>query len=127
MPEFTISIEHNEARLTATRMFADAGAAPSRIDIYDASEVVLVSVILAKPCGTVSGGVLTLQQADTQGDLVLVGGAAYRADWISGTGSLVASGRVTDQGGDGPFILQGTAGTLLQAGGAAILVDTEIS
>lgn len=126
MSEFTISEAHNTARLQATVAFADTGANPSRIEFYDASEQLLVSVPLTKPCGNVVAGVLTLIAADPTGTLITVEGIATHASWFSGNNALVAAGSVSDATGDGPFILQGTSGTQLYAGGRAILSDTEI-
>lgn len=127
MSEFTISEAHNTARLEATVAFADTGANPSRIEFYDASEQLLVSVPLAKPCGAVAGGVLVLIAADPTGTLITADGIATHAAWFSGNNTLVAAGSVSDATGDGPFILQGTSGTQLYAGGRAVMGDTEIT
>ena len=125
--EFTISVAHNNARLAATLAFADAGPNPSRIEMFDAAANLLVTVILTKPCGVVSDGVLTLTQGSVGGDIILLDGAAATALWLSGTGVPVASGSVTDEAGDGPFIVEGADGTQLYAGGRAIIGATEIT
>lgn len=127
MVEFEISAEHNAARLSATVGFADAGPRPSRIQFFNATEVLLATVVLTKPCGTVQGDVLRLRQAEVSGDMVLVDGEAVLARWVSGADNLVAAGLVTDDTGVGPFILQGTSGTYMFAGGRAILGETEIA
>lgn len=127
MSEFTISAAHNEARLAATVAFADTGANPARVEFFDASEQLLVSVPLSKPCGTVVGGVLLLTAADVSGSLITTDGIATHATWTSGSNTLVASGPVTDETGDGPFILQGADGTQLYAGGRAVMGTTEIT
>lgn len=127
MSEFTISAAHNSARLGATIAFADTGPNPSRVDFFDATEQLLVSVALTKPCGTVVDDVLRLTAADISGTLITVDGIATHATWVSGNNTLVASGPVTDESGDGPFILQGTSGTQLYAGGRAVMGVTEIT
>src|SRR5574343_80518 len=122
----SISASHNSARLEATRAFADTGAANSRIDIYSgpqpaagaaATGTLLVSVVLAKPCGTVAGGVLTLTQQDAGGDLIAQTGDAAWARWVNGADVWVGDGTVSDAAGAGDFKLAGTAGTTLYAGG----------
>ncbi len=125
--ELTISNAHNEARLAATVAFADAGANPSKIEFFDAAATLLVTVILTKPCGVVLDNVLLLTQAAPAGDLILVEGAAVSAMWLNGAGAPVGSGAVTDESGEGPFVLQGADGTQLYAGGRAILGVTEIT
>lgn len=127
MSEFTISAAHNAARLAATIAFADAGANPSRVEFFDAAEQLLVAVSLTKPCGTVVGGVLRLTAADVSGSLITADGIATHATWTSGSGTTVASGPVTDESGDGPFVLEGADGTQLYAGGRAVMGTTEIT
>lgn len=127
MSDFTISQAHNTARLAATISFADTGANPSRVEFFDASEQLLVSVLLTKPCGTVVDGVLQLTAADTSGSLIVADGVATHATWTSGSNTLVASGPVTDETGDGPFFLEGAEGTQLYAGGRAVIGVTEIT
>lgn len=127
MSEFTISDAHNTARLEATVAFADAGANPSRVGFFDASDQLLVAINLTKPCGTVVDGVLRLTADDATGTLITTDGIATHATWISGNNILVARGSVTDESGDGPFILQGAEGTQLYAGGRAVMGTTEIT
>lgn len=124
--ELTISVAHNDARLAATIAFADTGPNNSRIDFYSADETLLVSVVLAKPCGAISSGVLRLASPNLSGDLIMASGIATHANWVSGSGALVGSGPVSDESGVGPFVLQGTSGTQLYEGGRAILGVTEI-
>jgi len=125
--EFTISVAHNEARLTATAAFADTGPSPSKIEFFDSAANLLVTVVLAKPCGVVAGGVLTLSQGTVGGDLIALDGVATTAVWLNGAGAPVASGTVTDDAGEGPFTIEGTDGTQLYAGGRAIIGVTEIT
>lgn len=127
MIEFTISAAHNNARLAATIAFADAGANPSTIELFNASAALLARITLAKPCGAVANDALVLAQAAAGGDMIQADGVAVSAVWLSGTGVPVASGSVTDETGEGPFILEGTEGTQLYAGGRAILGVMEIA
>lgn len=127
MSDFTISDDLATAQLRATVAFADTGSANAYIAVYDAAENLLVSILMAKPCGTVTAGVLRLHQQLPGGDLIAASGVATHADWFAGNGALVARGTVTDEAGAGPFILGGADGTQLYAGGRAILGDTEIT
>lgn len=127
MTDFVISAAHNNARLAATISFADAGTAASTIEIYDAADVLLATIHLAKPCGVVASDLLVLTQADPTADLITTSGTASRATWRSGSGLVVAQGPVTDATGDGPFVLAGAAGLVLYAGGLAVLGTTAIS
>ena len=122
-----ISVEHNNALLAATVAFADTGSANSRIRLYDASDVVLVTMTLTKACGTVVDDKLVLQQLDPSGDLIAVSGSAVTGVWISGTGAIVAEGTVSDEAGSGDFKVSGTTGTMLYAGARAILGVTELT
>lgn len=127
MSDFIVSSGLRAAQLAATQAFADSGSGNSYIVIYDTSENALATLILSKPCGTVTAGVLRLHQQLPGGDLIAASGVATHASWFAGNGTLVAQGDVTDEAGIGPFILGGAAGTQLYAGGRAILGVTEIT
>lgn len=126
MADFTISAAHASARQSATVAFADTGSENSRIHFYDATETLLATVVLSKPCGTISGGFIRLAQLSPSGDMIAANGVAIKAEWVNGANTLVAAGAVSDEAGEGPFVLQGTTGTQLYAGGRAILGVTEI-
>ncbi|AXY83363.1 hypothetical protein [Acidovorax phage ACPWH] len=119
--------EHNEARLRASRDLADTGAQNARLRIYDADDVLLVTMTLAKPCGTVAANKLVLVQQDPSGDQITTQGSAAKGVWITGAGNVHAVGTVTDEAGDGDFKVSGTTGTMLYAGARAILGQTELS
>ena len=134
----TIGPEHAMAQLAASLAFADAGASPSVIRLYADAAVAagatpttspLAEITLAKPCGTVAAGNLTLHPADTAGTLVLVSGTPRAARWISGDGLLVAAGTVTDMANYGDFrVAGGTTAPgddtpMLYAGGLVLLGD----
>ena len=127
MTDFTVSSALREAHLAATVALADSGSGNSYIVVYNAAAAPLATLHLAKPCGTVSGAVLRLSQQEPGGDLIAETGIATSASWFAGNGILVAQGAVTDESGPGPFILGGSAGTQLYAGGRAILGETEIT
>ena len=133
-----IGPEHALAQLAASLAFADAGANPSRIYLYADAAVAtgaaptaspLAEIELAKPCGTIAGGVLTLHPADSAGTLVLVTGIPRAARWVSGDDMLVSAGTVTDMGHSGDFRISGgttAAGDdspTLYAGGLVLLGD----
>lgn len=123
----SISVAHNNARLQATLDFADTGALNSRIQFYDAADVLLVTMTLAKPCGAIVSNKLVLQQADPAGDFITTQGEAVTGVWVNGAGAVVGEGTVTDEAGDGDFKVSGTTGTLLYAGARAILGTTELT
>lgn len=127
LPEFEISAAHALARLQATLAFADSGPAGSTIKLYDASEQLLVTLTLTKPCGQITeGGTLLLTQASGGGDMILASGLAARGVWATSDGKLIGRGLVTDETGAGHFKLLGSTGTQLYAGGKAILGETRI-
>lgn len=108
--------EHALAQLAASLAFADAGALQSSIVLYADAAVAtgaaptgspLAEVILAKPCGTLAAGVLTLNVADPEGTLVLLQGIPRAARWMNGDGKLVAAGTVTDTANAGDFRVAG--------------------
>ena len=130
--------EHALAQIAASLAFADAGTLPSSILLYAESAVAtgaapttsaLAEITLAKPCGTLAAGVLTLNVADPEGTLVLLQGIPRGARWISGEGKLVTAGTVTDLANAGDFRVAGgtTApgddSPMLYAGGLVLLGD----
>lgn len=134
----TVGPEHALAQLVASISFADSGALPSRIRLYaDAAAATgaaptgepLAEIALAKPCGTIAAGKLTLHVADPAGVMVLVPGIPRAAQWISGAGKLVAAGTVTDMDHGGDFRVAGSTtapgddSPMLYAGGKVLLGD----
>ena len=112
----TIGPAHALAQLAATLAFSDAGAAAARILLYaDAGAATgaapggapLAEIALAKPCGSIAAGALTLHPADPAGAMVLATGQPRAAQWISGAGLLVAAGTVTDMDHGGDFRVGG--------------------
>lgn len=127
VPEIEISAAHALARLQATRAFADSGTGPATIQLFDASEQLLVTLTLTKPCGQITeGGTLLLTQANGGGDMILASGQAATGVWSTSDGKLIGCGQVTDEAGAGHFKLLGSTGTQLYAGGKAILGETRI-
>lgn len=133
-----VGLEHVLAQLAASLAFADAGALNSRIRLYvDAGAATgaapagepLAEITLAKPCGTIAAGKLTLHVADPSGAMVVTTGVPRAAQWISGAGKLVAAGAVTDMDHAGDFRIAGGAtpdgddSPMLYAGGKALLGD----
>ena len=130
--------EHALAQITTSLAFADAGTLPASILLYAESAVAtgaapttsaLAEITLAKPCGTLTGGVLTLHVADPDGAMVLQQGIPRAARWMSGDGKLVGAGTVTDSLNAGDFHIAGGAtapgddAPLLLAGGLVLLGD----
>ena len=127
MSDFIVAPGTAAAQLDAVVAFADAGGGNSYTAVYDASDLLLTTLLLSKPCGVVTAGVLRLTQQLPGGDMIVATGQATHADWFAGHGPLVAQGAVTDESGTGPFTLGGTAGTQMYTGGRAILGETEIT
>lgn len=123
----TITQAHKDARSQATIAYADLGSANASLVLYDASNNLLVTIGLKKPCGTMVGGVIVLQQANATGDQILLGGDAVFGKWFSGNGLLMAQGSVSDSLGSGDFKISGTTGTTLYAGAYAVLGTTALS
>ena len=117
-----ISQALKNARLTGARDFMDTGSNPAQIDIYggtpptggaapSGSTPLLATMVLQKPCGAVSAGVLTLAAADPLGPLVSASGEARWARCLSGNGAwafdcLVWSG---ESGQTSGMVIGGTA------------------
>ena len=127
LPEFEIPAAHALVRLQATLAYADAGSDASRIALYDANELLLVTLTLTKPCGQITeAGYLLLTQANGGGDMIMASGQAATGVWATSDGKLIGRGLVTDEAGQGHFKLLGSTGTQLYAGGKAILGETRI-
>ena len=114
------------ARLQSTADLIDAGASPGKLKIRDSSNVVLATLTLADPCGTVSGGVLTFDFdpdiSDTSAD---ASGTAANAILTDSADTTVVSGLTVGTSGtnvvlDSVSITAGqtvtiTAGTITHA------------
>lgn len=112
----------NEARLAGVLAFLDAGAQRARLRIYAGTRPAtpadapagtpLAEVPLAKPAGTVSGGVLALAPYDE--GLIVATGVATWARVVNGADQVAFDLDCSDTGGGGDVIL---ASTQLYAGG----------
>jgi hypothetical protein len=114
------------ARLQSTADLIDAGASPGKLKIRDSSNVVLATLTLADPCGTVSAGVLTFDFdpdiSDTSAD---ASGTAANAILTDSADTTVVSGLTVGTSGtnvvlDSVSITAGqtvtiTAGTITHA------------
>lgn len=131
-----IGPEHALAQLAASLVFADAGPLNSTIYLYDDAAVAngsapggapLASVELAKPCGAITEGVLTLNVLVPGGNMLGTTGTPRAARWVNGSGKLVAAGTVTDPDNGGDFTIQGgttapgETSPTLYAGGLVLL------
>lgn len=119
-----------EAMLTALLTWLDTGAGHCSIEIYDTtrpplgdaeSATPLAVVTLAKPCGTVASGALTLLPADADGALIALSSEATWGRLRNAAGTVAGDGDVSDSAGAAPFRVAGTAGTLLYAGARVFL------
>lgn len=122
-----ITTAHRAARNATTVATADAGAGNSSIKLYTAEGGTLLGTrTLAKPCGVITAeGRIVLQLSAAQ-EMVAADGIATWAEWCNGDGTPIAMGAVTDEAGAGPWILEGTAGTQVYAGGVIGLSATAL-
>jgi hypothetical protein len=138
MRSLVLTQDARAARNAASIELADAGPGVSSIKLYTSEGGTLLAVRkLAKPCGTVRSADGRIQlSAATDNDVVTATGAATWGEWVAADDATVlATGQVTDQDGNvsdgaggltptgdaGPWVLQGTAGTLLYEGGLVLL------
>lgn len=109
-----------DARAEATRAYIDAGAGQAAALLYDASSTLIASTPLASPCGSVSGGAITLAAG---GDaLVLVDGTPTAAAIVSASGAVCIYGLTVGSPGSGAGVELSTetlfaGGTVRLAGG----------
>lgn len=122
----TTTTAHKAARSQASMNFADSAGA-SRIQLFDASDTVLVTLTLSTPCGTLDGHLIRLTQAASIGDQIVADGVAVKGQWQKGSGEVVAEGSVSDAAGTGDFKITSAAGTSLYAGGYVLLGQTALS
>ena len=130
------------AQLAATLVAADDAPGPCVIHLYATTQPApgapagadpLASVVLAKPCATLAGNVLTLNPADAQGAMVLSTGIPRWGRWERSDGALVADGTVTDPSNGGDFQVVGAAtaegdtSPTLYAGGMVMLGATSLT
>ena len=132
---WTLTTPHNTARTTAaqaaanakTLQLADAGAGPSTLQIYDKQDAgtrqKLATITLAKPCGQLVGAQIQLTQADPTGDLVQITGVPAWAEWLDGSGQMLASCTVSAEGGDGDLKISSRADGQIFAGGFITLEE----
>lgn len=122
-----ITAAHRAARNAATIATADAGAGNSCIKLYTAEGGTLLGTrTLAKPCGVINGAGRIVLQLSAAQEMVAADGTATWAEWCNGDGDPIATGTVTDETGAGPWVLEGTAGTQVYAGGVIGLSATAL-
>lgn len=130
-----ISDELREYRLWALRDFLDLGAGPAKIMIFTGPRAVtitdipplgstkLMELVLKKPCGTISGGYLNLEQE--LGNMVMVSGEPTWARAVNGNGDTAF-----DCDAGGPALLGNWEVKLnkdyLYAGGVTLITQTRI-
>ena len=94
-------------QLRGLRDWLDDGPDAACIEIYGgawpgsglAGEVLLATIILAKPCGAVANGELTLVAAKRDGDVVTETGEALWGRLKTAAGAYVMDGAITVAGG----------------------------
>ena len=122
-----ITTAHRAARNQASIDMADAGAGNSSIKLYTAEGGTLLGTrTLAKPCGVINGAGRIVLQLSAAQEMVAADGTATWAEWCNGDGDPIATGTVTDETGAGPWMLEGTAGTQVYAGGVIGLSATAL-
>lgn len=138
MRSLTITTAARAARNAGAIARADDGAGKASIRLYTgAGGTLLATRTLAKPCAAVRPADGRIELADSADvDLVAATGAAMWADWVAADGTVLAGGLVTDEAGFagaagsatdtgdvGPWVLAGTSGTQLYAGGVVALTS----
>lgn len=133
---FVVGAAHALAQIAATLAFVDGGGGNSTISIYGTAQPLvgeaagaepLAVLELATPCGTLSGGGLTLHPVDGLGALAVESGIGRWARWARFDGVLVADGSVSDAANGGDFIITGATtppgetSPRLVAGGVVLL------
>ena len=102
------------AQMQATLARADTGAGQACIRVYatarpaqpgNHNDTPLCEIALPKPCGTVTGGALTL--APNANGMVLQPGIPRWAEWIAADGTVLMDATVTDAASGGDFIVSG--------------------
>ena len=131
-----ISTQHALAQLAATLAFADAGNGPSALHLYATTQPAagaapggdaMAVIVMAVPCGSITGGVLTLHPADPAGAMVTATGLPRWARWVRADGVMVGDCTVTDAASGGDLTITGAAtpagetSPQLYAGGRALL------
>lgn len=118
----------NEAALAGRRDFLDLGASHARIRVYEGARPaangtpngpMLIEIELAKPCGVVSGGVLTLAQSETN-PVAVAGGTAVWGRIVNGNGDWAMDCDVSGLGGSGEIKLSNTT---VFSGGTVVLAS----
>lgn len=110
----TYTTAAKNARLQAVADLIDAGVSPGKLKIRDSGNVVLATLTLADPCGTVSGAVLTFDFdpdiSDTSAD---ASGTAANAIITDSADTTVISGLTVGTSGT-DIVLDSTSITLGQ-------------
>jgi len=128
------------ARNAASIARADEGGAASVRLYTEQNGTLLVRRFLDVPCGVVRASDGRIELVTGSGhDLVVHTGSATWGEWVAGDGVVLYEGQVTDasgqQGGPGsmvdtgdigPWVLAGTQGTMLYAGGLVALTQVLI-
>lgn len=123
----TISQPHRDARSLATINYADSSGSGSYIQLRDANNILLVTLLLAYPCGVIQGGSILLDQLSANGDQIVADGIATTGVWMKANGEVVAEGTVTDSTGSGDFKITSATGVNLYTGGYVLLGVTNLS
>lgn len=131
-----IGPEHAAFQLAASIVFADGASGPSRIRFYATAKpsaggspggTHIAEIVLAKPCASITGGVMVLHPATPEGGMVLTSGVPLWGRWDRSDGLLVVDGTASDTDHDGFFqiiggtTLPGDESPTLQAGGLVLL------
>jgi hypothetical protein len=125
--DLTVSVGLNEARLTATRDYIDAGASHGKLRLYTTprpaagaaitTQVLIAEIDLDEPCGTVASNSLELTAALPA--IVANSGDVTWGRIVDGSGNYAIDGDASDMAGSGHFKLDATT---LTAGSTVALV-----
>lgn len=115
MAKVTLATTQANAAATAVKDGLDSGAGDGKMDIYDGlmpnssddaitTQVLLGTLTLQKPCGTVANGVLTFVKPDPCLAAVAAGIARF-ARFTNSAGVAVVDGDISKAGGGGSITL----------------------
>lgn len=128
----TISPDHNNARLLATRDFLDSGSSAAKLRIYGGTRPsagaspgtpMLAEITLDEPCGTIVSNALQLTSSGGP-SIVTNSGTPTWARFVNGNGDWAIDCNAGVTGSGAPVIVSDE--TLL-AGGDVILISAVLS
>lgn len=115
--DWEISSAAQLAQLQGLADRADAGAGNSIVRLYITSRPASIAdsnadspqaeIMLAKPCGSISGSSFVLHARDAEGSRVAFSGIPRWADWVAADGTVLLRANVSDTANAGGWKVEG--------------------